>query len=159
MANNDSFSNTNYTDMQCVLSYELICLLQWLVEHNNPQLKSIIKKALDAGLKKEIKKANNHNNFNNLEEIQHNVVDFFKVLESLLVESIHEQTAQKTLVNNLMPTIEHIDTAGCDDATIRSSIERVVTKIENHTKEPAEELLFKELLRRWKPTKNKDGFN
>ena len=53
-----------------------------------------------------------------------------------------------------MPTIDHIDSTICDDATVRSSVEKATAKSEQHPKANAQELLFKELLKRWKPSKN-----
>ncbi len=159
MVKNDSFEQAYESDTQFVLSYELVCLLRWLVEHNSPQLKGIIKKALNGGLKKDIKGLDSFNNTNSLEDIQHSIVDFFGLMEGILLETIHEQAVQKTIEKNLMPAIEHIDGQQCDDMVIRTSIEKVASKLDNASQEHAQELLFKEILRRWKPSKKKKLLN
>jgi hypothetical protein len=89
-----------------------------------------------------------------IEEIQHSIIEFFSMLETLLLESMKEQAVQKAVEKNLMPTIDHIDSTICDDATVRSSVEKATAKSELQPKANAQELLFKELLKRWKPSKN-----
>lgn len=157
MVNNDSFAQSHENDTQFMLSYELVCLLRWLMEHNEPQLKNLIKKALASGLKKEIKSIDSLHQAhqNSLEEIQMSIIDFFGLLEAILLETMHEQAVQATIEKNLMPAIEHIDARECDTAIINHSIERVVSKIDNASSEHAQEMLFQEILRRWKPNKKK----
>ena len=161
MVKNDSFAQSYDNDTQFVLSYELVCLLRWLIEHNEPQLKGLIKKALSAGLKKELKCTESFNQAQqcSLEEIQMNIVDFFSMLEAILLETMHEQAVQATIEKNLMPAIEHIDAAECDTAVISNSIERVVSKMDNASTERAQEMLFQEILRQWKPSKKKKALN
>ena len=155
--NNDSFNGNNNTQ-QFVVSYELLCLLRWLLEHDTEKLKKLISKALASGLKDEIKQFEQIGDVQAdpmiLEEVQHSIIEFFSMLESLLIESVKEHMVQKAIEKNLMPTIDHIDSTICDDATVRSSIEKATAKSEQYPKENAQDLLFKELLKRWKPTKS-----
>ena len=53
--NNDSFNNNNNSAQQFVISYELLCLLRWLLEHDVEKLKKMVSKALAPGLKEDIK--------------------------------------------------------------------------------------------------------
>ena len=156
--NNDSFYSNSNTDNQFVLSYELICLLQWLMDHDDHKLKKIVADALASGLKKKFRKNNRLNDTMSLEDIQESIVDFFGMLEDLILESLNEQAVKKALEKNLMPSIDHIDATECDDATLRFSIEKATSSIEKNPQENPKELLFKELLRRWKPNK-KNVFN
>jgi hypothetical protein len=151
--NDNSFFSSNQ-DNQFVLSYELICLLQWLMDHDADKLKKIIDKALASGLKAELQKESiASGQAGDLEEIQENIIDFFAMLEGLLVESLHEHAVKRALERNLIPSIDQIDTTVCDNATVRSCVEKATSKIDRHPKENPKELLFKELLRRWKPSK------
>lgn len=156
--NNDSFNNNNNSAQQFVISYELLCLLRWLLEHDIEKLKKMVSKALATGLKEDIKQFEQFGDVNTdpamIEEIQHSIIEFFSMLETLLLESMKEQAVQKAVEKNLMPTIDHIDSTICDDATVRSSVEKATAKSEQHPKANAQELLFKELLKRWKPSKN-----
>ena len=156
--NNDSFNNNNNSAQQFVISYELLCLLRWLLEHDVEKLKKMVSKALASGLREDIKQFEQFGDVNTdpamIEEIQHSIIEFFSMLETLLLESMKEQAVQKAVEKNLMPTIDHIDSTICDDATVRSSVEKATAKSEQQPKANAQELLFKELLKRWKPSKN-----
>ena len=144
------------TEEQFVISYELICLLKWLLEHdeNHTKLKKIVSKALSSGLKDTIKqKTAMPSDEYFAEDIQATIIDFLGVLEAILLEATSEQTMKNAIENKLMPTIEKIDSALCDDATLRFSLEKATSKIEKNPNENPNDLLFQELLKRWKPNK------
>ncbi|MFI5333302.1 MAG: hypothetical protein ACHQVS_04340 [Candidatus Babeliales bacterium] len=150
--NNDSMNSHN----QFVISYELLALLQWLVEHDAERLKKIIARALQNGLKKDIQNfkvyaADAQSN----EDIQHNIVEFFGLLEALLVETMNEHAMQDAVEKNLMPAIDQLDSTICDDATIRSSVEKATLKLDKSPQDNPQEVLFKEILKRWKPQNKK----
>lgn len=134
---------------QLVLSYELLQLLEWLIENEAESLKKIIKRALNKGLNKKLK----HQEINNPDMIQGNIIDFLELLEILFVESSHEVNVSDVIRKNLMPAIDHIDTSNLSSATVESSAAIATTKKEKNPKENAEKLLFEELLKRWKPKK------
>lgn len=134
---------------QLVLSYELLQLLEWLVENEAEPLKKIIKRSLSKGLNKKLQRQDNLNSA----ELQRSVVDFLELLEVLLFESNQEVEVSDVIRKNLMPAIDHIDTSNLTLATIQSSAAIASTKKEKNPSENAEELLFKELLKRWKPKK------
>ena len=157
MDEKNSLTETNST--RVLLSYELLCLLQWLATHKTDKLKKMISKALVDGLDHELQKKDTISQFGLTEDVQEGIVDFFTILESLLLEASEEHSAKKALENNLMPAIGQIDSSVCDDATVRSSIEGATSQM-NNTDENPKELLFKELLKRWKPAnKNKNVLN
>lgn len=151
--NDDSLYSPS-TDNQFVLSYELICLLQWLMEHDAGKLKKIVAKAISSGLRDRIQKESILlENPTGLEDIQESIIDFFGMLEALLLESLHEHAVKKALEKNLLPAIDQIDSTICDDATVRFSVEKATSDIDRNPQENPKDLLFKELLRRWKPNK------
>jgi len=134
---------------QLVLSYELLQLLEWLIEHEAESLKKIVKRALSKGLSKKLKSRE----LPNAGVIQGSVIDFLELLEILLFESNHEVSVSDVIRKNLMPAIDHIDTSNFNAATVESSAAIASVKKEKNPSENAEELLFKELLKRWKPKK------
>lgn len=134
---------------QLVLSYELLQLLEWLIEHEAESMKKIIKRALSKGLNKKLKAKKNIN----ASMVQTSVIDFLELLEILFFESNHEVNVSDVIRKNLMPAIDHIDIASFNAATLESSAAIASTKKEKNPHEDAEELLFKELLKRWKPKK------
>lgn len=153
MNDENQFLN-NGNDGQFILSYELIALLQWLMDHDAEKMKKMIDKALASGLREKIAQESIRvQQANDLEEIQANLLDFFGMMESLLVESLHDHAVKKALESNLLPAIDHIDSSVCDNHTVRSCVEKTTSTIERNPKANPQELLFKELLRSWKPSK------
>jgi len=154
---NDSFNNNNQSQ-QFVISYELLCLLRWLLENDLERLKKMISKALANGLHEDIKQFEQLGDVNAdpamVQEIQHSIIEFFSMLETLLLEAYKEQAVQRAVEKNLMPTIDHIDTTLLNDDTVRSSVAKATAHSEKHPKENAQDALFKELLKQWKPSKN-----
>jgi len=151
MENNNSLNDAN---TQFSLSYELLCLLRWLAEHDADKLKKITSKALASGLKEEISSIDTaEKDMYMFDDIQVSIVDFFNLLEMLLFEAMQEQAVQKALEKDLLPAIDQIDSTVCDDATVRFSIEKATSKIDRCPEENPKDLLFKELLKRWKPSK------
>lgn len=156
MAKNKSLPQDN---SQFVLSFELLCLLRWFVEFEGEKFKKLIGKAMQAGLKDELRSIQKaHIDESMMEDVQHSIIEFFNMLEVLTADAITEQAMHTALQKNLMPTIDQIDSNICDDATLRSSLEKATSKIEMHPNENPKELLFKELLKRWKPS-NKNILN
>lgn len=149
MNDNNNFSNDNNT--QFVISYELLCLLRWLAENDAIKLKKIVDKALAGGLRSDIERARETKaDEHNPDDIQHSIIEFFTVLEDILMQSINEQSVQRAMVKNLMPAIDQIDSL-VDDETVRSSVEKATARIDKASPEHLKDVLFKELLRRWKP--------
>ncbi|MFZ5954440.1 MAG: hypothetical protein ACOYT8_05080 [Candidatus Dependentiae bacterium] len=149
--------NDNNNANQFTISYELLCLLRWLSQYDTDKLKKLVSKALDNGLKEEIKKIEAYSKVNTesdmLEEVHHSILEFFTLMESLLLVALNEDTAKKAIKQNLMPAIDHIDATACDQETVRFSVEKATTKAEQKPDQNAQQLLFEELLKRWKPTK------
>lgn len=150
MTDNMLFSDT--TQNQFVVSYELLSLLKWLVEHDANKLKKIIGKALETGLKHELR-AIDITSKENSEEIHHSIVEFLGLLEVLLYECLSDDLVKQAIEKKLMPAIDHIDSTICDDATLQSSIQTATAKSEHHPERNPKELLFEELLKHWKPAK------
>jgi hypothetical protein len=156
--NNNTLTNNHNSAHQLVMSYELLCLLRWLLDHDVEKLKKIVSKALVSGLKHDIKQFEQLGDVNAnplmIEEIQYCIIEFFSMLEIILAQSIKEQAVQRAIEKNLMPTIDHIDSTICDTETVRFSMEKATARSEKSPKENAQTILFKEILRNWKPSKN-----
>ncbi len=136
---------------QFVLSYELLALLRWLADHDADKLKKVIGKALKSGLQEELKKIDQAEEVSLLEDMQHGITDFLSLLEVLLIETVSEHIKQKAKYQNLLPAVDHIDSTICDDSIVRFSLEKATEKIESNPEANPQEMLFKELLKRWKP--------
>lgn len=149
MNDNNSFSHDSSS--QFALSYELLHLLQWLTRNDADKLKKIIAKAIAQGLHEEIQKTDNMSDSSLLQDMHHSMIDFFELLDELLFDAMAERTEKKAREKNLLPTIDLIDSTFCDNETVRSSIEKTTKKLDHHPTINAQEQLFKELLKKWKP--------
>jgi hypothetical protein len=139
-------------DNQLTVSYELLYLIQWLLENESDGLKKLIDQALHNGLKHDLQVATN-SDLQNTEDVQYSIVDFLALLETLLHESISEQNMQRIMEKKLMPAIDNIDSKECDKATVDFSVEKATSKIESNPEQNPQDILFQELLKCWKPTK------
>ena len=144
----DPFDNDTH---QFVVSFQLLQLLRWLFEHEHEALKKLVGRSLKNGLDEELfyPAARCESD----EELQHNIVEFFSLLESLLYEQQHEDEAKKLKRRVQIPAISHIDTTACDDTLVEMSIEKAASMLETNPYEDPKEVLCRELLKRWKPGK------
>lgn len=138
---------------QFTLSLELLRLMQWIIEHDAEGVKRLINRALAQGLNEKINNGPELNDAQESNEVQHSIIDFFVLLEALLFEAMNDHAVKNVLQRNLIPAVSRIDTSACDTATVRFSLERATTQIQNNPQENPRDLLMKELLKRWKPPK------
>jgi len=138
---------------QFILSYELLLLLRWLLEHDEEKLRKMVAKAYGSGLGRELDKIDyTSRELYQPNDMQDNVVEFFSMLENILMEVIHDQVRAKAQRQNLKPSVDKIDGHECDIETVQCSLEKATVKIEHNPHANPKELLFEELLRHWKPT-------
>ncbi len=149
----NSLKNIDPKD-QLVISYELLQLMEWIVEHESDALKKLIIRALKRGFDDQLKQSQNYKELYSAEDMQNNVIDFLALLEALLIEATNEKEVDSIIQKNLMPAIDHVDTANCDSSTLKSSIAIATSKMHRNSKENVQEIFLKELLKRWKPNKN-----
>lgn len=147
---NGPFDNDNN---QFVISYELLCLFQWLFEHEQETLKKLMEKALNNGLHERLYQRNTILQQSPQEDLQQSIIDFFSLLEILLYELLNEKQVKKVIEQNLMPAIKNIDSAAYDNATLALSIAKATAFYESNPEQNPKDILCKEILKRWKPSK------
>ncbi len=143
----------NQETNQLTLSYELLHLIQWLIENEPEKLKALIADALDNGLRAELKQVGATQPHATADDMRYNLIDLLGLLESLLHEVTDEHTMKRMKEKKLMPAIDQIDTSECDEDVVQCSIEKASYKLERNPQGNPQEILLKELLRCWKPTK------
>lgn len=140
-------------DGQFVISYQLIRLLQWMMEHDSDKFKKMIRRALLQGLADEMRADHLLTEAEALNNAHEVVIAFFASLEQTLAEALDEQVVKQAMEHNLMPAIEHFDISALDDMTLKSSVEKATAKMDENPQSSPHDLLFQELLKRWKPDK------
>jgi hypothetical protein len=86
-------------------------------------------------------------------DIHENIIDFLSLMDFLVHETHHTAEVDTQLTRHMMPAVDHIDQATCNQEIVSASIAHAA---QQKTKNPhinAQELLYKELLKRWKPSK------
>jgi hypothetical protein len=165
-----AMSRSDFNDEHFVVSYELLKLFQWLLVHEQEALKKLVVNALAQGLKYELADSHDVSDCNKTitdsatethrehteeeaEDLQEGMVDFFTLLEMILHETMTEDEATAILQRTMIPSIYHIDTNACDSTSVALSVEKATAAVQNNTGENPKDVLCKELLKRWKPTK------
>lgn len=134
-----------FDDNQFTISPELLTVMARIVDDYPEELQVLIQKAqrsLGAG----------HRTLD--EEYAHDsIIDFLSLMELFAFQAKNEVEVDTHLAKQLMPAIDHIDGIAYDHETVASSIEHASAKKNKHPQVNAQEVLYKELLRRWKPAK------
>ena len=138
---------------QFTLSYELLFLMEWLLEHEQETLKIFMQQCFKNGLKEHLKNMNADSQQRTAEMMHYNIIDFLGLIETIMYEVQYEETLKHKIQKKLMPALDHIDVQECDSQTVMQSLEQTSSQLEYNPKINPEQLLFKELLRCWKPTK------
>lgn len=144
---------TQEHDTQLVLSYELLCLLQWLIEHDSDKLKKMVTKAVSHGLYEQVRGLETRKSEPLNDDMQHNILDFLGFLEASLAQALHQHVEMKAKNSNLMATVEQLDTTLYNPDIMMSSLEKTTVLSDKNPDLNPQELLYKELLKRWKPEK------
>jgi hypothetical protein len=139
---------------QVLISYELLALIEWLAENEPEAIRKIINRALNNGFDEKIKNMD-LNGVTDLNDISY----LLSTLEGLIFEAINEHSLNKILQKKLLPSMDKIDSTVCDEALVKFSAEKASSKInKSKDKDDPQDLLFKEILKHWKPT-NKKTYN
>ncbi|HVX00778.1 MAG TPA: hypothetical protein VHA52_10145 [Candidatus Babeliaceae bacterium] len=135
---------------QFSISYELLQLLEWILEHEQETFKKLIVKALRDGVYDST--SFHKSRVNGSEPLQQTVLDFFHLLEQLLYETMSQHEVENLIQKSQMPFLDHLDSTQYTPATMQQSVAKAITTNKNTGKD-IQDIFFKELLKRWKPDK------
>lgn len=148
-------TNDFMDNQQFVVSYELLQLLEWLSQYEHEALKKMIHRAFQHGLGHELTihaRKTARDKEHSGERMKQNVVDFFSLLEILMSEIMQEKETSHVLTKSMISAIDKVDTRMYDPASIERSVAKACSAPKK-TGENPHEVLYKELLKRWKPAK------
>ncbi|MCL4380454.1 hypothetical protein M1466_03145 [Candidatus Dependentiae bacterium] len=133
-----------------VVSQELLMLLESIMSNHTDELKRFLAHVLaqqGATARETPVMAQSH------DDAHEQIVNFLSLLEMLMYEIKTDSSVQAIVQRHQMPAIQHIDHTDCDDETIATSVIKANSTLEKHPGMNPQEVLYKELLRRWKPSK------
>lgn len=142
-------------DNQCELSYELLFLLKWLVEHDEQTIRKLISRAVLNGFNQELARQE-HKEPDSTKAMQHSIIDFLGLMDFLVHEALVEHRKQKAYQSNLMSSINKIDANVCDTTVLQHSLDKTTEQLEQKNHMNPKELLYKEILKHWKPNVKKE---
>lgn len=151
----------DHDNNQFVVSYELLQLFSWLLEHEQESMRKLINKVIKNGLRERIVQSKHQDDQEANDLLQQHILDLFGLLDAMVYDGIHHDEFTRLMQKNLMPAIDHVDsqTYGATyGSSLAQSIETAASAIEIHPEKDAKAILCKELLKNWKPAK-KTAFN
>lgn len=144
----------NHDSNQMNISYELLMLLQWLLEHEEESMRKLISKALHNGLAKQLDAATSQKARHEAAmELQESIIDFFTFLETEIHLLMNEDNALETIQRTMLPALKQVDARTYSHGALESSIAKAEAAFGKHAIGTPKEILCKELLKRWKPSK------
>ena len=142
------------------VSAELIHLLGWLLKHERKALLYLVNKSVASGLLTEI---DQHSNVLYDEKLHAILHDFLAFMEESLVESVQNTPTGAQVEEKLISDVRKIDSCALNKKILKQSIHQVKKHLhyrdqtknapESTPNKDAARLLFKQLLKNWKPTK------
>lgn len=142
-----------FEEYNIVVSAELLQVLQWILEHEQDLLKSLIKKALHDTPHEFVQPPTTP------EDMKAHITEFFAMLDALIQEVDQEELAQHDFNHFLVPAINHVDVTQCNAETIAKSINKLSATAGVKTSPQAKEIFCKALLRNWTPQSDKQTVN
>ena len=118
-------NHNKFDSTQFIMSYELLRLLQWLIDHDPKGLQQLVSHALQNGLGEHIKHMPSKEDQKRASaELQDSIIDFFATLEMLLHTSLNEDDTKETMTEHMLPALKYMDTSLRNTEVINTSLEK-----------------------------------
>lgn len=137
-------------DGEIVLSFELLVLINWLMQNEKQHLSNLLKHALKNGLSEEFEKISNADNIEINEQFYTTVIGFLMFLEDNLLENLSQVKIDKNEKDNIIPILKKIDLRDINIKPIFSTSKQE----KNINQKKSTDVLFQQVLKSWKPGKN-----
>lgn len=142
------------------LSFELICLMSWLLKNEKQGVNTLIKQAVRSGFTEKLESMSEQENTVMAEQLYTTVLDFLIFLEDTLIKQLEEVDTLSTEQNDLLPMLKKID-GSFDTRSLLLSIRQAKARLTqqksselNNTdlpKQEVQQVLFETMLGNWKP--------
>lgn len=159
------FLKGNTMSSNLSLSFELICLMGWLLKHDKEKLKLLVKEAVEHGLAGELDNINSADYLAASDQMHTTIEDFMEYLENLLIESVEGADVIEADIaarDTLMATVKKIDNQTFDNRTLWLSMQQAKSQLikkmkaeqQSSEEQEAKLMLFDQLLKNWSPSNN-----
>ena len=125
---------------QLLVSPHLLLFLSWLLDQEQETLRRLVARAHN---QEALSAA--HEDVTD-EDLHQNIADFFSVLESFVGDELGLERHRPLQI----AALKHID---ADDTLVALSAAKMTTMLKKHPYEDPKEVLCRELLKRWKPSR------
>ncbi len=132
-------------DSSFSISAELLMLMAHIVDEHPHDLQELVHKAQQTLATKQ--------DVPNDPDIHENIIDFLSLMEAFAQQAYHDVEADTLLTRQILPAVDHIDQNTFESDAVSASIEHATNQKVKNPKINAQELLYKELLKRYKPSK------
>jgi len=135
-----------------VLSFELLVLINWLMQNEKQMLNNLIKHALKNGLAEEFEKISGIDNIEVNEQFYTTVISFLLFMEDGLVQNLSQIKIDRNSKDDIFPVLNKIDMKDINIKPIFSGAKHSTTA--SVDTEETKNILFHQILKNWKPNKN-----
>ncbi len=166
---------------QISLSFELICLVSWLLKNEKAMLNTLVKHAIQHGFVDELQQLENADQANTNENLYETLLDFLEHLEQTLIKNLETIHVDHKTKDEILPALQKIENDSLDFKTVWLSMQQTKAKVNkkhhkavnaSHAHTPqsskpapqdiaqpnATDILFEQILKNWKPN-NKESVN
>lgn len=135
-----------------VLSFELLVLINWLMQNEKQMLNNLIKHALKNGLAQEFEKISGIDDIEVNEQFYTTIISFLMFMEDGLVQNLSKIKIDGNSKDDIFPVLNKID---MKDFNIRPTFSNTKHSTTSNTDtEETKNILFHQILKNWKPNKN-----
>ncbi len=138
------------------LSFELICLMSWLMKNEKKSINALVKLAIEHGFTENLEVGNEDDPHQMAEHLYSTVTDFLLYLEESLLQQLNENSDLSQ--QDLLPMIKKLD-GELDRATLWQSMQQTRKELSNlnlnstqpdtASRRDAELLFLKKMLKNW----------
>ena len=147
------------------LSFELICLMGWLLKNEKTTLNALVKQAIKNGLAKDLSEINPEEYAKISGQLYTTILDFLVYLEEALahnLDSTKNSTHEKTTPETIFPPSKKRSGSNVDHSMLKISMKQTKAELEKEMQKKAasldpdhaKKLLYEHIIKNWKPSKN-----
>jgi hypothetical protein len=135
-----------------VLSFELLVLVNWLMQNEKPMLSNLVKHALKNGLAQELEKISNTDDIEVNEQFYTTIISFLLFMEDSLIDCLSHVNINEETQDDMLPVLKKIDMQNINIKPTFSVAKK--SKTQNISTEETKDVLLQQILKSWKPNKN-----